>query len=247
MTTNPDDGAAFPKIALDVLDQNQDTIRDELLRGFSDRREIVDWWQRAAVMTFGHIAEEWAPNSLLQDRTLLSHLVRDTRISDRARERYHAQWVEPACNDAYNHLKTEAVERLPDDSQDGNGPLAGIDAEKVEDPAMRPAFSTLNERQQECLRTLWGGFENRKGLSEWLHGLNSATYGEIDRTFSRQVMQDRVTIRYLLDTDEQQAAIYRVRLAISELLPAFATAAKRLQAGESAREGSERSDWEDRG
>ena len=244
MTTDAITRTTFPKVALDVLDQNQDTIRDELLCGFTDRRAIVDWWQRAGVMTFGHIAEEWPPSSLLQDRTLLAHLVRDDRISARARERYHAQWVEPACNDAYNHLKTEAVERLPDD---GHDPLAGIDATQIEDPAMRPAFAALNERQQECLETLWGGFRDREALSTWLHSLNSATYGEIDRDFSRQLMQDRVAVQYLLTTREQEAAIYRVRLAIGELLPAFATAAKRLQAGESAREGGEASDWQDRG
>lgn len=244
MTTEAIDKTAFPKIALDVLDQNQDTIRNELLSGFADRRAIVDWWQRAAVMTFGHLAEEWPPDSLLQDRALLTHLVRDDRISARARERYHAQWVEPACNDAYNHLKTEAVERLPEDEDSA---VAGIDPEQIEDPAMRPAFAALNERQQECLETLWGGFESREAVSEWLHGLNSATYGEIDRTFSRQLTQDRVAVKYLLTTREQEAAIYRVRLAIGELLPAFATAAKRLQAGESAREGGEASEWEARG
>ena len=244
MTTKSLDKTAFPKIALDVLDQNQDTIRNELLSGFEDRREIVDWWQRAAVMTFGHLGEEWPPDSLLQDRALLSHLVRDDRISARARERYHTQWVEPACNDAYNHLKTEAVERLP---EDGRNPLEGIDPTKIDDPAMRPAFAALNERQQECLQTLWGGFESRERVSKWLHGLNSATYGEVDRGFSRQLTQDRVAVKYLLNTREQEAAIYRVRLAIGELLPAFATAAKRMQAGESAREDSETSDWEDRG
>ena len=230
MTTNAAAGqTTFPQFALDVLDQHQETIRVELHRGFRDRREVVDWWQRAAVMTFGHIAEEWPAQSLLHDRALLRYLVGDDRVSRRARGRYHSQWVEPACNDAYNHLKTEAVERLPEDGQD---PLQDIDPTGVDDPAMRPAFASLDRRQEECLQTLWGGFADRDALSAWVHSLNAASYGEIEREFARELMQDRTAVRYLLDRREQEAAIYRVRLAIDELLPAFAAAAKRLQAGE---------------
>lgn len=223
----------FPKVALDVLDANQDDIRTDLLAGFNDRRDVVEWWQRATVLTFGHVADEWPAASLLHDRTLLRFLVRSTPVAKRARERYHAKWLEPACNAAYNHLKTQAVERLPttdDDPQD-------IDPEAIEDPAMRPAFTTLNDRQQQCLETLWGGFESRDELSPWLHSLNAATYGEIDREFWRRVTEDRVAIQYLLEQNDQQALIYRVRLAIADLLPAFATAAKRLRAGEATQDG----------
>lgn len=224
----------FPKVALDVLDANQDDIRADLIGGFSDRREVSEWWQRATVLTFGHLVDEWPARSLLHDRALLSFLVRDTATARRARERYEASWLEPACNRAYNHLKTEAVERLPTNEDD---PLADIDPEAIEDPAMRPAFSTLDERQEQCLSTLWSGFESREALSPWLHSLNAATYGEIDREFWRRISQDRVAMKYLLEQHDQEALVYRVRLAIADLLPAFGRAAKRLRAGEATQDG----------
>ena len=233
MTTNLGQ-QTFPKVALDVLDANQDDIRTDLLAGFSDRRDAVEWWQRATVLTFGHLADEWSARALLHDRTLLRFLVRSTPIARRARERYHAKWLEPACNQAYNHLKTEAVERLPTNDDD---PREDIDPDAIEDPAMRPAFTTLNDRQQQCLDTLWNGFESRDALSPWLHSLNAATYGEIDREFWRRVTEDRVAMRYLLEQHDQEALVYRVRLAIADLLPAFATAAKRLRAGEATQDG----------
>ena len=62
----------FPKVALDVLDDNQDALRVELIDGFRDRRDIVEWWQRAAVMTFGNIEGEWPASSLIQDLSLIT-------------------------------------------------------------------------------------------------------------------------------------------------------------------------------
>lgn len=227
MTTRDDQ--PFPKVALDVLDSNQDELRAELFNGFADRRDIVEWWQRAAVMTFGDIEDEWPASSLIHDRTLLNHLVGTDAISQEVRRKQRDRRLEPACNDAYNDLKAAAVERLPEDEHTS---LDEISVSTVDDPAMRPAFSVLDARQRSCLRTLWGGFGSREALSRWLATLNSATFGEIDRDFGGQLTRDRVAVRYLLERDTQVAAVLRVKLAIKELLPAFAAAAKRLQAGE---------------
>jgi len=244
MTTRHAD-QPFPKVALDVLDDNQDALRAELIDGFGNRRDIVEWWQRAAVMTFGNIEGEWPASSLIQDRTLLNHLVGRDDVSWAVRRKHRENWLEPACNDAYNHLKTAAVERLPEDDDD---PLAEISVSAIDDPAMRPAFSVLDTRQHTCLRSLWGGFESREQLSSWLATLNGATFGEINREFAGQLTRDRVAVRYLLERETQVAAVYRVKLAIKELLPAFATAAKRLQGGEATpREEAEPSPFEDRG
>ena len=244
MTTRHAD-QPFPKVALDVLDDNQDALRAELIDGFGDRRDIVEWWQRAAVMTFGNIEGEWPASSLIQDRTLLNHLVGPDDVSRAVRRKHREKRLEPALQDGYNHLKTAAVERLPEDDED---PLAEISVSAIDDPAMRPAFSVLDTRQHTCLRSLWGGFESREQLSSWLATLNGATFGEIDRDFAGQLTRDRVAVRYLLERETQVAAVYRVKLAIKELLPAFATAAKRLQGGEATpREEAEPSAFEDRG
>jgi hypothetical protein len=247
MTTDGADGNDnFPQPALDVLQHDQDEVRTELLDGFQNRRKIINWWQSAAVVTFGHIADEWPAIDLLRDRAMLHFLVGDSKTAATQRFRYYAGVVDPACIDAFNHLAGQAVERLP--SGESSRDYRSINPETQTDTAMRPGFSVLDDRQQAVLSALWGGFRTREKLAEWLHELTPATYGEIDRTVARSFTSDRVARKYLLDTSSRDAVQYRERLAIAELLPAFATAAKRLQAGESTDdEDSGKSDFDSRG
>jgi hypothetical protein len=93
---------------------------------------------------------------------------------------------------------------------------------------------------------LWGGFESDRELTQWLHRLTSCTYGEIDREAASD-LSEGVTREFMLERERTDAQRYRVLLAIGELLPAFAAAARRLQAGESAATTEEKSDFPRRG
>lgn len=233
---DPSEFDIWTQPALDVLDDDQDELRQELLAGFDNLTEIINWWQSAAVLTFGHIEDEWPAVDLLRDGAMMTFLTEESRVAEAERLRYQTELLAPACNDAYNHLKTQAVERLPT-SEEGDS-FTEIDTASQDDPAMRPAFSVLDDRQQQALDDLWGGFESPSAVSSWLHDLNAASYGEIDRETARAFVSDQVTRARLLD-QTSDARLYRKRLAIAELLPAFALAAKRLQAGESATDGND--------
>jgi len=226
--------------ALDVLDDDQGELREELLGGFGCLTEVINWWQSAAVLTFGHIDDEWPAVDLLRDGAMLTFLTEDSQVAEAERLRYQTELFAPSCNDAYNHLKERAVERLP--TSDDGETFADIETAAQDDPAMRPAFSILDDRQQQALTDLWGGFEDTAALSEWLHDLNAASYGEIDRETARSLTSDPVTKEFLLDQDSRDGRLFRKRLAITELLPAFALAAKRLQAGESTDNDTAQSD-----
>jgi hypothetical protein len=233
----------FPRPALDVLDSDQDQIRSDLLDGFDGYRSVIGWWQRSAVRTFGHIADEFPAEGLL-NATRMRFLTESSRIAESRRSKIYTEEIAPACQDAFNDLKTQAVERLS--AGEGEDTYADLDVEAQQDPAMRPAFRILEARQQRALRRLWGGFESDRELSEWLHELTSCTYGQIDREAASD-LSEGVTRSHMLDPGSTDAQRYRVLLAIGELLPAFAAAARRLQAGESATDDDEKGAFPNRG
>lgn len=234
----------FPRPALDVLDSDQDAIRAELLDGFDGYRSVIDWWQRTAVLTFGHVADEFPAEALL-NTTRVRFLTEHSRVGEARRSKIYTEEIAPACQDAFNDLKTQAIERLS--AGEGGDTYDDLDVDAQEDPAMRPAFRVLESRQQRALSSLWGGFEDDRGLSGWLHRLTSCTYGEIDREAASD-LSSGVTREFMLEASAADAQRYRVLLAIGELLPAFAAASRRLQAGESTASGDgDASDFEDRG
>ncbi|MFD1634631.1 hypothetical protein ACOZ4L_02735 [Haloplanus ruber] len=231
-----------PRPALDVLHADQQRLLFEgdhrrtppiepFVDGFETRREVVTWWQAAAVRTFGHIAEQWEAADLSRDRALLDHLTGDSESAATQRQRILDAIVLPACQDAFNHLKAAAVERLPGENETDGFDYRDVDPQKEEHPAMRPAHAVLDRRQHEALARLWGGFEDRMAAEAWLHDLVPATHGALDREIGRNLMADRTARTHLIDGDSREAAQYRERLAIGVLLPAFAEAAKSLQGG----------------
>lgn len=218
------------KPALQALEYNQQEVLEELLEGFSTRRDVIEWYQRAGVRTFGYLSNEWEPSQLVQDLEMVRSMLSD-RVHDRAQRRRYAQAVVlPACNRAYRDLRDRSGEYVEDDDQDAKD----LDPREQKWLAMRPAHSELDKRQQRALEDLWGGFADLDAVLKWLLDLNQPTHGEIDRELARELLSDD-HLAEMLVTDEQSESVagVRNRFAITVLLPAFVAGARDLSAGES--------------
>ena len=258
MTTNST-RPALPTLQADqrslISPRPGDEIERGLRDGFRDRREIVDWYQSAVVRTLGHITEQWQPDDLLRDRTLLTALITSQRRRqfhdnpmslDHAaayRRRLERVIVVPAFTAAFNDLRGAAGE-YPEDVQAGgdDDDTNYRDPEGQEFVGMRPGFSVADDQQQAALNRLWGGFDSLDELLSWVHDLNEPTNGAIDESLASRIGRDRVAVEHMLgrvdaETPEQarrRARKYRERFAIVKLLPAFAEGVNRLEAGELA-------------
>lgn len=208
--------------------------------GFPELRNAVEWYQRATVRTFGNLADEWPPEDLILDHTLLGALVENAPIDveplpdERARylrELYEATIVHPACVDAYQELRTSAGEYVGTDGP--NVDPYDVRPQDQANVAMRPGYQVLDQQQLRTLTTLWGGFDSRTHLLDWIHSLNAPTAGEIDPELAQDTLVDGVAMDHLLhEPDTESARSYRIGLAVSELLPAFVKGVRSLSAGE---------------
>jgi hypothetical protein len=243
---------ALPKLQQDqraLIDQ--DTAQEvgggfALRAGFPNRRELINWYQRAAVRTLGHIGDDWPAVDLGRDRTLLSATITsgarytwsdDPLDPDDAREyrrRLETQVVLPACNRAYNDLRKTAGEYIDHDQFD----LGDIDPLDQDHVAMRPGFENLDRQQSHALGRLWGGFETRDGLFDWVHWLDKPSNGAVADDLASRLDRDPVATKHLLSAgvDQESARRWREHFAIVELLPAFVEGVERLEAGELAKQ-----------
>lgn len=198
--------------------------------GFDDTRAIINWWQAAAVRSFGTIVREFDPRDIRRDDALRRRLLADTDEAEAYRRRLMRAGIEPALADSWNRLSDLAAERVtPDDSDDDRPDYQIIDPEKQKHVAMMPAHTRLDSAQSRVLASLWEGFESVDALDRWVAGLSVATRGELDREFARQFMNDEANRRRMLGPG---ASAYRERFAIFVLLPRFARAAYRLKGAE---------------
>jgi hypothetical protein len=142
-----------------------------------------------------------------------------------------------ACSTAYRDLETRAHEWLAD-SNHTDSDWTQINPEKQRHVAMRPAFSRLDKEQSSALQDLWGGFDGRAELMEWTHGLPAvADFGQVlDTDLSTALVKDDNAVGMLTEPEPatETAAVWREKFAATILLPAFATRAAKLQAGERA-------------
>lgn len=222
-----------------------DDVRHGLRDGFPTRRELIIWYQRAIVRTFGEIVEGWSPTDLLRDRTLVGALLtgpeKEQYRADGMTEQTASQYrqkleqvvVLPACNRAYNALRANAGEYV--DGAD-EADLDDIDPDEQDHVAMRPAFQVADRQQSQALQQLWGGFEAVEHLQNWLHDLNEPTNGALDDDLPATIGRDTTAQTFLLTgrTDDDLARQYRERFAATMLLPAFAEGIAQMDAGELA-------------
>lgn len=223
-----------------------------LREGFVSRRGAINWYQAAIVRTFGYLADEWPALELSRDRVLLQSLVvsearngwaksgaKPVSLSSArdVRDRLETSVVRPSCNKAYNMLRKTAGEYI--DNEEKDMPTSELDPEQQAHVAMRPAFQQKDHEQRRTLEELWGGFEDVEAIRDWCNDLDGSTNGAIDADFSRMVADDTIAVEHLLagETGREQLdkQVYRERLAIHALLPAFVTGVKRMNAGELAK------------
>ncbi len=233
----------FPKPALDKLHQDQDAIRAELLDGFAGYREAISWYQRASVRTFGKLKERFAPDALL-NRTRMRMLCESSEIAAQRREEIYSRELAPACRNGFVELREQATERLPDKTNEDGLDYERIEIDEQQNPHMRPAFRIIEQRQQQALSELWGGFVSPRALSKWIHNLTSASFGELDEDASARFLSG-VSRDMLLDKSSTDAQKFRLMFAVGELLPAFASASMQLQAGAGEDANNPHTDTED--
>jgi hypothetical protein len=152
----------------------------------------------------------------------------------RTRKRLQERVVS-ACSTAYRDLETRANEWLAD-SNNTDSDWTQINPETQRHVAMRPAFSRLDDEQSSALQQLWGGFDDRAMLMEWTHGLPAvADFARVlDTDVTTALVKDDNAIGMLTDQRSETADVWRETFAATILLPAFATRATKLQAGERA-------------
>jgi len=258
MSSKPDDGEdkhsqpSSTRVAVDVLQRDQRIILYDgddttspaispITDGFDTRRAAITWWQRACVRTFGHLDRVFPSKKLVGDGAVAAALYRDESGAgdDWLRQRLCEQVID-ACQVAYRDLENQANEWLAD----GDGDVADIDPESQKHIAMRPAFSRLDDEQARTLNEVWGGFEGRSAVFRWAHRLPSVTNFDdspIDN-LRAELARDGFAVE-MLTTESAVAQDWRERWAAIILLPAFATRAKRLQAGERAATTTEDNPW----
>jgi len=229
--------------ALAKLADDQHDILLAFVDGFDDRRELLEWSQRAIVATLGELEEEWATD-LAMSRSDLSVLITSERrqawVEDEPprsstaatyRRALAAEDLVPAFRSAFRKMRWSAVEYVNDDD-DSLQPDPSIQKH----PAMRPALSEMSDRQEWSLERLLEGFDDQDQLMSWVLRTVEASHGEVDGELAADLYNETHTRRMLVvDGDDQEhGPFFRESLAAVTLLPAFTRAARKLseRAGE---------------
>jgi len=208
--------------------------------GFTEPRAVINWWQAAAVRTFGRIDEVLPAEKLPADRMLWASLLGTHDDGEQFRRRILRKWLRPICTAAWRTLDGQATERLSHADDSERVGWHDIEPDREEHIAMRPAHSRLDTNQGLVLAELWGGFDDERELDRWLHRLPPATSGFHDPSLATRLTEPPAETR-LLD-DDRDAKTWRLRFAMGKLLPAFADAAAALQ-GEEVTKSERKLEW----
>lgn len=223
-------------------------VREGLRKGFSSRRSLIRWYQRAAVRTFGYLGDVFAPPELQRDRVLLAACITGIAggkwcenppapaVAREYRNHLEAR-VQRACTRAYKDVREVAGE-YGDIVQDGDVSISArdLDPDRQQHLAMRPAFQELDDKQNEALERYWGGFRDLEAVLDWVHDLKTPSNGEIADGLAGDIVQDQVARQCLLDEFDSETAAreWREAFLISEVLPAFLAGAETMTADELA-------------
>lgn len=255
--TSTDRQTRTTRPALDVLDKDQDRLLFEgdpdrappikpLVGGFDTHKELIEWYQAAAVRTLGHLDKVLPPALIVGDSTLVNSLVASNGsdahryVRQRLLER-----INDACDIAYKDLRSRAEERTGAEQQGDGRSWEGIDPEKERNPAQRPAFRVLDQSQATVLADLFDGFDSRTELSRWVRKLKGACNGEHPAELMDRIVSQRTLFAALLcrlGDDETEAAIRR-RFAVAALLPSFLRAARTLRGSERVQSRKDPNPW----
>ncbi len=241
MTNDVDQQARTTRPALDVLDRDQDRLLYEgddtrepriepLTDGFSTYWMALSWYQAAGVRTLGHVERVIEPRDMLPLSGVLEHLFQSaTEPESVYLRRRTVESLGDACDLAYRQFRERANERVSDESGET---WEDVDPEKERNPLMRPAFRRLDRSQSGALIELWDGFETREKVGKWARSLTVPTHGETRDGFIDEIVSSPAMLGWLLDRDSREAKLMRYRFAVSEVLPAYLSAARTLHGGE---------------
>lgn len=231
---------------------------EELEAGFDHPDRVLEWTQEMTVRTLGNLDELVYRDLARQFRgdqdVFLACLLRPAMRAERyqrledhvvrnVREKFVAEFVMPAYQQAFRELRTDATEYV-DDAGDGDA----HDPHRQSFIAMRPALTELEEWQQRALGRLLDGFSERGDILDWGPDVVLATHGELDREWVTRTYRERSTARMLTSTESADAAARRL-FAAHHLLPRFRDGVRVLvsRAGEMADAGERESrtppDW----
>lgn len=231
--------------ALAKLADDQHSVLLEFLDGFDDRRELLEWGQRAIVATLGELEEEWVTD-LATNRSDLSVVITSSRRqlwvdedreppSSQAASTYRralaAEDLVPAFRSAYRKMRWNAVEYVNDEDDE-----LQPDPSIQKHPAMRPALSEMSQRQEWALARALDGFSDQDQLMSWVLRAVEASHGELEGDLASDLYAETHTRRMLVvdGDDHARGPFFRETFAAVTLLPAFTRAARKLseKAGE---------------
>jgi len=224
--------------AMARLVQDQGDLLIELLEGFGDRRDLLEWQQRVVIHTLGQLEDEWYAEIACNAAAISRLLGREWGPAD-APEPYVARETRrglaansllPAFHGALETFRWAAVERVDhlDDEHDGDAPEP-ITPERQEYPGMRPELGQLAEQQERTLVAFLDGFDSEDELLVWSQQLQGSTYAEISAHAAAEPYFERPLRQYLVRTEaDARARFVRRSWAAEFLLPAFNRAADAL-------------------
>lgn len=180
--------------AMDALAAHKKSLREDLLDGFSDLREILLWQHALSAATLGQANSHWLSNDVLGNRWRHAALLSDDQRhgvsphppdADTARSerlRIVQDHLLPAFNDATNILRDRAG-----DYSDG-GAIDDDDVDRQEFVAMRPRLHQRASDQHAVLRWALGVSEKQLTSHEdvllWVSAVQDATAGYLRSDFA---------------------------------------------------------------
>lgn len=223
------EGTTPRRPSLSSLTADHREMTNELIEGFSSRREILTWTQRLTIRTLGLFEESWYHRLGEQyrvhpskpQRTLIAALLdEDTRrvsvssaAARRFRERLAGAVVVPVFHRAFRRLRAAATEYVGEKKDDH-------DPSEQRFIAMRPSLDRLDEWQYRALTDCLDGFSDVGDIVQWRETLDLATNGEVPEGFIPRCIKERSTREVLL-SDSEAAEFARESIAAKKLIPAF--------------------------
>lgn len=223
------------------LTHDQADLVVDLLDGFDDRRDLLEWAQDLVIQSLGQLEDSWYSRTLTNPAILTILLGRPygpisevdledlDALAAEIRRGIVAKDLLPAFHAAHRTFRWAAVERIDhlDDEGQGNDPEP-IDPAAQAFPAMRPSLGELQGQQAAALTKLLDGFPTEERLLLWSLQLVGASYAEIDREDAEAPYFERELRGHLMEPTSPEDRFIRQSWAAEFLLPAFNRAAHEL-------------------
>lgn len=221
LQTETDELAYMP--GLPTLRTQQAQLVELLREGFERRRDVLFWTHAVAVMSLGHIEDEWFIE-LLGDRYRVGALLADQDDRDElcthppdesAAEFIRDDIQQEHLSRAFQSARAEIRGAAADFTESGQGQN---DPGRQRFIAMRPRVHQVAVAQHNALQQAFEGFDSRRGVLDWADYVDYATTGYLPDGFPSEVTSPLSDWWHVL-TGESDGAWLESRLA-ETVLPA---------------------------